>query len=233
MSVCRHVWARSDKPDYDVCSHCLTFHSRAAAPPETIYTADYWSHERGHSTLTEQVFNCDSHAENGKSKNQFILDLIDVEDRSAALEIGCAPGALLTRLHTEARFLFVHGIDPVMEPSIQHTVEVHRGFFPERTSELTAGRISLIVACDVFEHSHEPEAFLAECARLLKKGGQLILMLPLVGPDMPERMFLAEEHVYLHNEENLALMMEDAGLSCYTSISWTAGHDVMCARRVA
>src|SRR5687768_18617392 len=86
-----------------------------APAPETIYDAGYWSHERGHSTLAEQVWNCESYKEGGKSKYEYVLERIQVEDRSAALEIGCAPGKLLQLLRGIGRFQRVVGVETARE----------------------------------------------------------------------------------------------------------------------
>lgn len=248
MTACRHTY-RPDPlhPGYVVCCACGTYKSTVAPPPEQVYTASYWSHERGHSTIAEQVHNVETHTENGVSKNDFILSLIDVEDRSAALEIGCAPGALLGRLKRDAGFEWVVGMEGISDRAVLNEIrnvaieaggwpyEVYGGFFPCPSFSRVYGTVfDLIVAADVFEHSHEPEAFLAECARLLKPGGQLLLMLPLALDDTPEQMWLADEHVYLHSPENMGAMLSDAGFEWDGDIHrWTAGHECVSARRAA
>jgi len=241
MTVCSHRFHDCPHPGYVRCVNCGSYKSCVAPPPEEVYTALYWTHERGHSTLAEQVWNCEdkeAHPDGLISKNDFILRLIDVEDRSAALEIGCAPGALLGRLRRDAVFGYVRGIDPCMEWSRDvdenfEGIEVCPSYFPpfDRCEET---RYSLVVSCDTFEHSHRPWPFLQECARLLKPNGQLILMLPIIreGYEMPERMWHPTEHVWLHSESNLRALLEQAGFDLVVIDQWCPGHDTVSARFV-
>lgn len=236
--TCAHKFGKSGYYQYLRCEDCGTFKSTVAPPPETLYTADYWTHERGHSTLKEQAWNCGVHLESGKSKYQFVLDHIETEDRSAALEIGCAPGNLLLMLKGIGGFEKVVGI----EADIAFEKEIREigafggllvfGFFPSVTIGCAGEDFSLIIALDVFEHSHEPEAFLSEAARLLKQGGQLFLMLPLVGPDLEERFYNPTEHVYLHSKGNLSLMLLGAGFGDFKFDRWCNGHDLISARKL-
>src|SRR5687768_5874710 len=227
----------SEHLNYGVCEFCHSYKSMVAPAPETIYDAGYWTHARGHSTLSEQVYNCERHREGGKSKYEYVLERIQVEDRSAALEIGCAPGKLLQLLRGIARFENVTGIEACAEfgPDIRHGGcfggPLLFGFFPSITKELDAESFSLILALDVYEHSHEPEAFLAESARLLKPNGQLLLMLPLASNDLEPRFFAPEEHVWIHSLGNMAAMLKVGGFGSMDVSRWTNGHDLLSARR--
>lgn len=240
MSVCGHFQTRpaAEHPEYVRCIDCGTYMSTTAPAPETIYTADYWTHERGHSTMEEQVYNCEEHLEGGVSKNQFILDRIAVEDRSAALEIGCAPGALLKRLKGLG-FTWVFANE--MNREWQSTVESVAGFepvwdwgkFPGSSWKTKTLALSLIVAADVFEHSPEPWPFLLECSRLLKKDGQILLMLPIAipGEEVPCRMFHPQQHIYIHSQSNLTALLAQAGFDRIEYSRWCPGHEVVSARK--
>lgn len=237
MSVCCHSFTSDpEHAGYSVCARCGSYKSLDAPAPEELYTPDYWTEARSHSTFDDQVFNVDSHEENGKSKAQFILDLIRAPDRRRALEIACAPGIMLKRLK-EAGFEYVAGIEVCPEWGADiHRIagfdaELHFGIFPEVTKDKPGNRFSLILASDVFEHSHAPWPFLSECHRLLKTGGQLILVLPLVtgAYPVPERMFAPAEHVYIHSMDNLAAMLGAAGFHSIGFDKWCDGHEAVSA----
>ena len=241
MKPCPHHWIPSDHDNYALCHLCGTFKSLAPAHPSDYYRKGYWSHERGHSTIREQVHNVDVHAENDWTKNSFALSLISVPDRSRVLEIGCAPGVLLGRLKQQAGFEKVVGIevDSDYEQDIQDVSGLRNdgsallwfGMFPKVGNLMASAAFSCILALDVFEHSLEPEAFLAECSRLLKPGGQLILMLPLVSDDLPDRMFHPAEHVYLHSRCNMAALLYAAGFGQVDFGRWCPGHETVSAWR--
>jgi 2-polyprenyl-3-methyl-5-hydroxy-6-metoxy-1,4-benzoquinol methylase len=202
LIVCAHQYQPCEITDYERCDLCGTYHSLTSAAPADIYAQNYWAHEHGRSTITEQAYNCDVHEEGGVSKNRFVLNLVEVETGGGALEIACAPGCLLRHLQ-ERGFGPVVGVDV----DASYKVDIEReagpgahlmfGYFPEVTQIIQPASFSLVVGMDIFEHIHEPGPFLQECARLLKQGGQLILVLPMVTPGekVTERFFSPIEHV--------------------------------------
>lgn len=230
--LCKHDYKLTEQNGYEVCKLCGTYHSLAAKPPLELYTADYWSADRGHSTIAEQVHNVNVHTENGVTKNDFVLGLLDGRRRGAALEIGCAPGVLLKRLEgigfspligVEANAAF----GPAIREQCGQSPSLMFGLFPEITQSLEVGAMGLVVAMDVLEHSFEPEAFLLECGRLLKHRGQLLLMVPLVDDGLPDRFFNPIEHVYLYSRDYLTRILAYAGFDRITFNKWTEGHDTV------
>ncbi len=240
---CQHDLVPSEHELYDVCLDCGSFKSTVAPPAEEVYTPGYWTPERGHSTMQDQVYNCEQHLEGGKSKNDFLIERIDVAQRDAVYEIGCSPGVLLRDLQKVAGFKRIEGCDPLGladdmwngDGWTVNSVTVSH-LFPTAGQFECPSDYDLIIASDVFEHSHEPEAFLSECARLLKPHGQLLMMLPIVGLDaveMPERMWHPVEHVWLHSVDNLTAMLGAAGFHSMTYDRWCPGHETISARRAA
>jgi 2-polyprenyl-3-methyl-5-hydroxy-6-metoxy-1,4-benzoquinol methylase len=240
---CQHkVWIRNDPDggvlgpewtgipaDYKLCQ-CGTYCSLLL---QVDYADNYWSEKNGHSDMYSQAYNCDLHTENGVSKSRFILDRI-ASERGTALEIGCAPGRMLYWLKWAARFKYVCAIDPADAIAIDaisaHAADaIFTGMFPDVIAELLKKQTyDYILASDVFEHSTQPTEFLAECARLLKPGGQLFLMLPLAdGLPLDSRMFVANEHAYLHSKSNMVAMMRDAGFDRLQTDRWCSGHDTI------
>ncbi len=230
MGCFHHFLQTKDTPrHYEVCVQCGTYISLKADP--SIYTDSYWSEKHGHGSLYEQAYNVDLATEGGVSKNRFILERI-ASDRGAALEIGCAPGRMLYWLTWAARFKEVWGVDPAPSELIRkigcHDGFLWQGMFEEVFSKPTTTRFDYILASDVFEHSTQPIEFLAACARLLKPGGQLFLMLPLAdGLPADSRMFNSVEHAFLHSRANMISMLEDAGFERIQTDQWAIGHDTI------
>lgn len=239
---CAHKFVTGDKQDYGQCVDCGTYHSLAALDPKDIYTKGYWSEKWGHSNIEDQNWNCDVHKENGLTKNEFVLGRIWTQDRSAVLEIGCAPGSLLGHLKRKCEFENVHGndadpeyMDDIFELAGFKDCLLKFGLFPDCTKKHHAKEFySLIIALDVFEHSPRPKEFLDECRRLLKPDGQLLLMLPLVKKSefLDERFFDPREHVYLHSMKHMNQLLADAGFEGAAYSQWCNGHDVVTARRL-
>lgn len=185
------------------------------------------------------MYNLESHKENGRSKNDYIIEHLAVRT-GAALEIGCAPGSLLRRLFL-AGFERVVGIETspewahVIRAIGEHDDNLLFGYFPEVTRFEPAASFSLVVASDVFEHVPMPTAFLAECARLLEPWGQLLLIAPIIidGQKPDARFFVGDEHVWLHSADNLAEMCWAAGFVDVELDRWCAGHESLSARRKA
>lgn len=247
MITCLHNFQPCAQPDYEQCPDCLTYHSTAALEPEEIYDTDYWSDKKGHSTLIEQIHNCDVHLENGITKNQFVLNAVAFRLPPgfvtwSALEIGCAPGILLKRLR-QSGFDEICGVEvcQALDADIRrigdfngHRDAIVYGVFPETTEALRPAEWDVVISLDVFEHSPTPFLFLKECARLLKRGGHLLIMAPLVirGVEFPKRFFYPTEHVFLHSQENLSAMLENAGFGGLIHSAWTQGHEMVSAIKV-
>lgn len=235
--TCAHAYVNSVQPCYVKCATCGTYRSTNSLPPELIYTGDYWTHAKGHSTIEEQVWNVDGHREGGKTKNEFILERIEVKDRESALEIGCAPGKLLLLLRGIAGFDRVVGVEACAgyERDIREIGcfggELVFGLYPTCTATVQPEEFNLIVALDLFEHIHEPEEFLTESARLLKQGGQLLLMLPLA-EECHDRFFEPSEHVWIFSKQHMANMLWESGFALTGFDLWTAGHSTVSARKL-
>lgn len=245
MISCAHKFIQSNIALYEQCVDCSTYRSLAPADPGLIYSSGYWDGVK-RSQIADQDYNITKHKEGGLTKGEFLFNQIWTQDRSAALDIGCAPGSLLRMLKEKAGFDRVAGIDvdPDVEPDILKIagegVDVSFGLFPGASRETcqwtrwTPGQFSLILASDVFEHVPEPVPFLTECHRLLKPDGQLLLMTPLISADytMPLRFFDPGEHVLLHSKAHIERLLDITGFAKPAFARWTEGHDTVTVRRL-
>lgn len=234
MTACHHCFNASNVPQYAYCALCGTYKSMLPATPQ-----DYW---KDAESLYKQAWNVDMHTEGGGiSKNAFVLSKLAC-DRESALEIGCAPGRMLYWLRWAAGFEDIIGVDALASSqalddirtigAFPFTRPLFSGIFPNCGFWWKDARFNLIMALDVFEHSDQPERFLAECYRLMKPGGQLLLMLPL-SDALPSdsRFFAPAEHVMIHSKRNLTAILEDAGFSGIEWSQWCRGHDLFSARK--
>jgi 2-polyprenyl-3-methyl-5-hydroxy-6-metoxy-1,4-benzoquinol methylase len=230
---CIHEYYSSSQPDYEVCVRCGTYHSTASLSPKEIYEDNYWSEKWGHNTLKEHQHNVDVHTENGLTKNEFVLKQIAVQTHDAVLEIACFPGNLLRRLKQEIGFRLVVGIDvdacyfPDMREIAGREPVLVSGYFPDATKCFGYGMFDLIIGLDIFEHMHDPRAFLLECNRLLKKDGQLLLMVPIMSESFNPRFFHAREHVFLHSQKHMDELILETGFQNPIYDKWTEGHDTI------
>jgi len=229
---CTHIFADCEYAHYVQCTKCFTLKSTAPEKPEQLYTEAYWSGY--HSTPEAQIYNIDVHLERGVTKSNYLLSQIRVSRRDAAIDIGCFPGIFLKRLQ-EYGFTYVLGVDAIAIPNrLLHlqgvTTPVLKGFFPGVA--LDPATFDLVTSADVFEHVPDPVGFLAECYRVCAPGGQLLLVTPLIRNQTVEpRMLAPAEHVYIHSVEDIQEMVKDAGFHSVRVTDWTAGHDVISARK--
>jgi len=220
-----------------MCVDCGTYKSALAIDRNAIYMGEYWSLQNDHNTIAEHQHNVAIHREHDLTKNEFTLQAIKTQLRGCALEIACAPGNLLNDLQNKADFKRVIGIEP--NPKYQSEIlgiagpktELLIGFFPTATEILKDGCCDLIIGLDIFEHIDDPVPFLAECRRLLKFGGQLLLMTPLMHDKFDPRFFHAIEHVWIHSVRHIEQLLAD-GFSPPRYSAWTTGHEMISAYAV-
>lgn len=223
-----HSFRVSDKKGYEVCS-CGTYHSTRLAKPETLYEDDYWSHEKGHSTFDEQIFNVSLDYVDGFSKVNKVL--YSLGGPGSLLEIGCAPGVLLNKA---VRMGFdAWGIEPdkrVIEeivtaaPKIEN--KVIQGYFPNVILPKT--EFKYVAALDVLEHIEDYESFVSDIWEIMEDGGKCLFMLPLiVDGEYRERDFdIPDEHAWLFSMDYIKEFME----SIFREVKfdrWREGHDII------
>lgn len=224
-----HDFVPSLYAGYEQCVGCGSFHSIAQLPPKEIYENNYWSHENGRSTLEEQRYNVTESESCGISKVDKILSYIP--DRTA-LEIGCAPGELLKGLAEKG--YVTYGVEPdknyilpILE--VAPFAKIIEGYFPEALRKVTELHFDFIVAMDIFEHVDDYDSFMREIYRLLKPGGTVILMSPIIYEDNQFRecdFAVPEQHCWIFTKEFLKNYLSQffAGLKFER---WKIGHEVI------
>ena len=195
-----------------------------------LYTEEYWSHENGHSTLEEQIYNVDAFKVNGCTKNEKVLQYTKCGD--TVLEIACAPGILLKRLTSYFDQVIGVECDDGYAKDIASIagdrVTLRFGLFPDMD---VPGGLDCVIALDVFEHVPDGHKFLSVCKSLLRPGGQLIMMLPLVMDEQfDDKMFHPVEHAWIYSKTELNQMLLDHGFTNMVFDRWTLGHELVSCK---
>jgi 2-polyprenyl-3-methyl-5-hydroxy-6-metoxy-1,4-benzoquinol methylase len=206
-----------------------TYKSTAYDKPENIYMDDYWSSNRAHSTIQQQVGNV-------IEKNRLVKQHIFDGGNKAVLEIACAPGVLLGHLSGEYRTVGIE-VDPRYAEdikSLSNGSELHFGYFPEVTKEWEAEQFSNIIALDVLEHVEDGLGFLQECHRLLEKGGHCIIQAPIILEDgiMDERAYHYVEHIWIYSIEHISQLANEAGFDVIDIDRYKPMHEQVVLRKV-
>lgn len=151
----------------------------------------------------------------GASSDAIIIPALRAELRSfpantVLLDLGCGNGAVLSRLK-DLGFL-LHGIDSSVS-GITHACRAFPGIdfsCADVTADLSpfklAGKCDVVISTEVVEHIFLPRLFAANCYRMLKPGGRLLITTPY--------------HGYL---KNLALSVTGR-MDAHFCVLWDFGH---------
>jgi len=101
-----------------------------------------------------------------------IAAMVPTFDR--ALDLGAEDGSLAAAWGGRGRSVFLLDLDPAMlrkagRPSLAADAA---------TLPIATGSVDLVVASALLEHVVEPEAVVAECARVLRPGGRIVAYVP-------------------------------------------------------
>jgi 2-polyprenyl-3-methyl-5-hydroxy-6-metoxy-1,4-benzoquinol methylase len=210
--VHKHKFKPSSVSHYEVCSICDTLHRVSDVAPSQVYADSYWSRE-GHSNIHEQVYNVSQFQnEAGETKIGSVLKHIPTHSPVSdldALEIACAPGAMLGKL--SEMFHHANGV----EYSDQYEAEIRAnagdrkarlifGPFPDSTKDELSGYYDFICAMDFLEHIEDGQAVMDETKRLLADGGTAAFMSPFLFCDgLFREQDRHPEHIWLYSHRYL------------------------------
>lgn len=100
--------------------------------------------------------------------------------KNKLLDLGCGEGIFLNALRRNIPSLIVKGIDF----SNSNVIKVRKNHLEVKKSDLSKGicykkeEFDMVYAGEVIEHLYNPDFFLQESNRILKKGGYLIISTP-------------------------------------------------------
>ncbi|MBL4677813.1 MAG: class I SAM-dependent methyltransferase [Mucilaginibacter sp.] len=141
------------------------------------------------------------------------------------LDIGCGRGQLICSLFNLG-FEHVNGVDKFLPHDIDHGFGVK--VYNKELSDLPSNSYDLLIMHHVFEHVDEQVQQLQECYRLLKKGGVLLIAVPVLGEpwEIYGRDWVqidAPRHFVLHTEESMKQVAEQAGFKLNKAIYDSTG----------
>ena len=136
------------------------------------------------------------------------------------LDIGCGKGDLMCKLFNLG-FENITGIDKFISQPIDYGFGVE--VLKKDLSELKSNTYDLLVMHHVLEHVDEQVKELKECYRLLKKGGMLLVSIPVLGAawDIYKENWVqidAPRHFVLHTLKSINMLAEKTGFEISETI---------------
>jgi SAM-dependent methyltransferase len=151
------------------------------------------------------------------SRNHLIeyLRPIRLSPNARILDIGCGKGALICSLYNLG-FTHISGVDKFIPAEIDYGNGVK--VYKKELSELAANSYNLLMMHHVLEHIDEQVSELKECNRLLKKGGVLLINIPVLGKawEIYKQNWVqldAPRHFVLHTLKSMAILAEKTGFT--------------------
>jgi predicted SAM-dependent methyltransferase len=129
------------------------------------------------------------------------------------LDIGCGGGGLIGNMFNFG-FEHVSGVDKFVTREIDHGYGVK--VLKKDLSELKSNSYDLLMMHHVLEHMDDQIRELKECYRLLKKGGVLLIGIPILGEawDTYKENWVqldAPRHFVLHSLKSMGILAEKTG----------------------
>lgn len=147
---------------------------------------------------------------------------------SRLLDVGCGSGWLLETMQRLGWAVEGVDLDPeAVKAARTKGLRVHQGTLAGQ--QLPAGSFDAVTMSHFIEHVHDPGATLAECRRLLKHGGRLVVVTPnteSLGHRLYGRSWMhldPPRHLHLFNPDTLSEVVRRAGFGNVRA--WTSLRD--------
>jgi 2-polyprenyl-3-methyl-5-hydroxy-6-metoxy-1,4-benzoquinol methylase len=168
----------------------------------------------------------------GRPLIRFLRHFVDEHENGSpdVLEIGCAPGGILSALHDCCPKVRLHGLDYAQEGLANTERQFARSGVPATlhcgdVREFDPGRkYDVVYSCGLVEHFTDPVPIIQHHARLCRPGGQVVLTVPNYSGRWQEALIrrLSPETLETHNTatmdpESLRQFAAAAGLANVTA----------------
>lgn len=165
-----------------------------------------------------QVSTLEDYQRNAKPLIDPIIQLIKplLTPNSKILDVGCAGGYALNLLSDMG--MDVAGVEPSESFRGLLKRDGYKVFKYLDDIDLPDGDFDFIISLHVIEHIVDPVKFITDCARLLKKGGKLIVATPNLNDILNKlecfkKFFYRTVHFHYFNEKSLTTAIKAAGLN--------------------
>jgi 2-polyprenyl-3-methyl-5-hydroxy-6-metoxy-1,4-benzoquinol methylase len=206
--------------DFSTCLACTTIYMTPRPSPEIM--AAYYANSENYAYWAEHIFPASEAARREKIHKPWLERVIAYCERHGTrrgtlVEVGPGFGTFAALAVASGDFERVLAVEPTPEMAAAcraRGVAVIEKRIEEIGDEL--GTVDVMVSFEVIEHLFAPQLFLAQCARLVRPGGLLILSCPngqgfdiaLLGE---KALAVDAEHVNLFNPNSLSLLVAAHG----------------------
>ena len=210
---CGCIWLDPMPLESEIFKAYRSYYTHQSSTGKTGYYPPQYN--RLQSFFVKVLHRCMNGLQIGVNRESFWLHGL-TEGGGELLEIGCGDGSRLLALEKRGWSVVGQEIDPKAAENCRskgllvHTAKIDElGFSP--------GSFDVILMAHVLEHLHRPVEFLAECRKLLKPGGRLVLSTPNImslGHFIYKKNWLhldPPRHLIIHNRNSLAGVLRAAG----------------------
>lgn len=217
-----------ERIDIGHCVQCglVSYIDRPTAAATERFYSEAWMGETPEDAAAVARDRC------GKQKPLAYYQSLDCDRSRPVLEIGIGYGTT-ARMLKDIGFERVAGVEacPSRAAAVRdvHNIPVYLG----RWEDMPAGEpYSLIMASHVLEHVHDPDAFVAKCAREQSLGDRLVLSVPNIANEPTVAVLLFWPHLHSFNRYALAYLLHKYGYEVERDET-TFSEVVLSARKVS
>ena len=171
-----------------------------------------------------------------QERTRFTWAYLDDVRPGRLLDVGCGSGAFAALMQTRGWNVRGTDFDPQAAENARkrHAIDVDVGDL--RDIAYDAGSFDAVTLRHVIEHVPQPEELVAECWRILKPGGHLVLVTPN-SDSLGHRYFGTRwrgleqpRHVFLYNPAAIRRLFERAGIEGDEIFSTAQGASFVCRK---
>jgi 2-polyprenyl-3-methyl-5-hydroxy-6-metoxy-1,4-benzoquinol methylase len=206
--------------EFRVCPRCRTIYM--SPRPSEALMADYYAHSENYVYWAKHIFPASEASRREKIHKPWLERIVNYcqrfgVPRGTLVEVGPGFGTFASVATESGQFRRVLVVEPT--PGMAAACR-ERGVVvvPRRVEEVSdeIDGADVLVAFEVIEHLFEPRRFIAQCARLLRPGGLLVISCPNgQGFDIAmlgaRALAVDAEHVNLFNPESLSGLLQRSG----------------------